>query len=374
MPKLAWPQVAAWRIRRQHLDRRAPAGSILAVAGRLCGLHAQVLSCAELTLWARVEGLERNAVQRALWEERTLVKTWAMRGTLHLLPANEMPLWHAALRDNPRYSRPAIWRRFGMTMDEMERLTEAIAAALNGSVLTREELIKKVGRLTGAAFAKKIAASSWGTILKPAAFGGALCFGPSAGQLVRFTHPKTWLPKAKPHDPGAAYAAITRRYLAAYGPATLHELARWWGGGGVANARQWMATLGDEVSAVEIEGEKRWMLAADLRELRGSDVPRKVNLLPGFDQYVVQASGHAERLLPGVPRNRIYRPQGWISPVLLVNGLMQGVWRHEVKGRRVEVTIEPFGKVPSWARRGVEEEAERLAEFFGGTLDLKIGL
>ena len=81
--RLTWPKAAAWRMGRHHFDKRAPAGRMLAVASRLCGLHAQVMSSAELTLWARVEGLKRQAVQRALWEDRTLVKTWPMRGTLH---------------------------------------------------------------------------------------------------------------------------------------------------------------------------------------------------------------------------------------------------------------------------------------------------
>src|SRR5215469_571062 len=111
MVTLTWPRVAAWRVRRHDLDQRAPARSMLAVASRLCGLHAQVLSCAELTLWARVENLDRQAVQRALWKDRTLVKSWAMRGTLHLLPASELPLWHAALSTSPRYRKPAFWRR-----------------------------------------------------------------------------------------------------------------------------------------------------------------------------------------------------------------------------------------------------------------------
>ncbi len=94
MLKLTWARAAAWRARRHHLHQRAPAGSTLAIASRLCGLHAQVLSAAELCVWARVEGLRPGDVRRALWEERTLVKTWAMRGTLHLLPAAELPMWY----------------------------------------------------------------------------------------------------------------------------------------------------------------------------------------------------------------------------------------------------------------------------------------
>ena len=75
----------AWRLRRHHLHEPAPAAAMLEVAAAICGLHAQLMSSAELTLWARVAGLEPDAVQRALWNDRSLVKTWAMRGTLHLL-------------------------------------------------------------------------------------------------------------------------------------------------------------------------------------------------------------------------------------------------------------------------------------------------
>jgi hypothetical protein len=86
---------------------------------------------------------------------------------------------------------------------------------------------------------------------------------------------------------------------------------------------------------------------------------------------VVGASWHAEHLLPrGDLRGRVYRPQGWISPVLLVNGRMEGTWRHEIKGSRVEVVIEPFAKAPVWVRRAAGQEAERLAAFLGGTLSL----
>src|SRR5437867_2574170 len=160
--------------------------------------------------------------------------------------------------------------------------------------MTREELAQEVARLTGsAALGAKLALGSWGTILKPAAFNGHLCFGPSLGQRVRFTRPDSWLGSAPLLvDPHAAALAVTRRYLAAYGPATYHDLALWWGGGGVSNARQWIASLGDEVSPVDLGGTKGWMLAADARKARDLPRNRSVRLLPGFDQYVVVASRH----------------------------------------------------------------------------------
>jgi Winged helix DNA-binding domain len=374
MLKMTWDQAARWRARRHHLDRRAPAGKLLAVAGRLCGFHAQVLSCAELTAWARVEGLQRGKVQKALWEDRTLVKTWAMRGTLHLLPSAELPMWHAGLSTSRRYVTPVRWQKYaGITLDELDALTVAVGEVLHDRVLTREGLARELARTGSPELAAKVAASSWGMMLKPAAFTGRLCFGPSAGTRVQFTNPRSWLGIASGVEPAAATAEITRRYLAAYGPATARDLSRWWNGGGVGLGREWLAALGDEAVQVDIEGTPAWMLAADARRVRDLDPPRAIRLLPGFDQYVVGASWHVEELLPGAFRGRIFRPQGWISPVLLVDGRMLGVWRHEIKGSRVDVTIEPFIRVPAWVRRGAAEEAERLAEFLGGKVQLSWG-
>jgi hypothetical protein len=257
-----------------------------------------------------------------------------------------------------------------MTLLDLDRVTEAVAEALEGRILTREELAKEVAALTGSGALGKML-SSWGTLLRPAAFTGRLCFGPSVGQRVRFTRPDTWLGAAPvPVDLQTATATVTRRFLSTYGPATYQDLARWWIGSGVGTAREWIAALGDEVTSVEVDGTPAWMLAADARKLRDVDIPRSVRLLPAFDQYVVAASPHADHLVPGGWRQRVYRRQGWISPVLLVNGRMLGTWRHTIKGSRVDVEIRPFVKPPTWVSRAASMEAERLAQFLGGSLQL----
>jgi hypothetical protein len=259
-----------------------------------------------------------------------------------------------------------------VTLKELDQISQAIGEALGDCVLTREDLAEKVGRITGSRkFAKKLASGSWGTILKPAAFAGRLCFGPSKGQLVCFTHPRSWASMSALMDPAAATKAVTRRFLVAYAPATYQDLARFWGGGGVAAARQWLAALSEEVSPVEVDGKQGWMLASDIDEIREASLRQSVSLIPAFDQYVIGASRHAEHLMTGGTRNLIYRPQGWISPVLLVNGFMQGVWRHEIKGNRVEVVLSPFTKPAKWVRAGTEDEAERLAEFLGYKVNLR---
>lgn len=366
---LTWEQVRAWRVRRHHLDERVPAPKMLEVVSRLCGLHAQIVSSAELTLWARVDGLDRDAVRRALWEDRTLVKLWAMRGTLHLLPAAEYPMWQAALSTYDHFRKPAWSKAFGITSAQLDRLHETIAAALEKEPLTRGELATEVaGRARSKALGEKLL-GSWGSPLKPASFQGKLCFAPSRGQLVRFTRPDVWLGTYDQVDPHDAQLAVVRRYLGAYGPAIREDLARWWGPT-PARAGKLLQELGDEIAPVEVDGASALMLASHVREARAAKPTGSVRLLPAFDQYVVGATRGAAALFPGEHAARVYRPQGWISPVLLVDGRMDGVWRHERKGRRLLVEIEPFARVTAKVRRAAEAEAERLVDFLGGDLEV----
>ena len=372
-PALSWDQVAAWRLGRHHLDRRVPAGSALDVVADLAGLHAQVMSSAELTLWARVEGLAPDAVRRALWEDRTLVKSWCMRGTLHLLPADGYPRWQAALSTYAHYLKPAWTRAFGVSIEEIDLLMGAVRQALGGRLLTRKELADEVGAITGqAALAAKLA-DSWGALLKPASFRGHLCFAPNAGQNVRFTRPDTWLGRWQAVEPEQALSAAARAYLAAAGPATREDLARWWAVSPAAGQRM-IAGLGDQASAVEVDGTRAWLLTEHLDQVRTAEPqgpgPGAVRLLPAFDQYVIAATKHAEQLMPGPFADRVYRPQGWLSPILLVRGRMEGIWRHDLKGKRAAVSIEPFTPQPTWVIAAAEAEAERLATWFGATLDL----
>ena len=133
-----------------------------------------------------------------------------------------------------------------------------------------------------------------------------------------------------------------------------------------------LSALGDEVVPVDVEGTAGWMLREHAVEAAAepAEPARVARLLPGFDMWVIGAARDAAALLDPAEKKRVYRNQGWISPVLLVDGRMDGVWRHERKGPRLEVTIEPFGRVPKWARLQAEAEAERLAAFLGGELSV----
>ena len=370
--ELSWESVLAWRVRRQALAERAPAAEWLSVAGRVCGLHAQVQSSAELTLWARVEGLDRGAVADALWSERTLVRTWAMRGTLHLLPAVELARWVGAQGVvKPRYEM-ASWRKaFGMTSAEAVAVLDAIRDCLGGEPLTRDELADAVAARLGSPRLGEAVRGSFGTMPKLAAFRGDVVFAPPAGQKVRFTRPDRWLePGWRPAPPREAMAWVIRRYMSAYGPASRETFARWFGMPSAAQAGKLIAALGDDVAPVSVEGWEGWMLRRDVAEAGASSPSGVVSLLPAFDQYVVAAPREETPVLAAQHKDRVYRRQGWLSPVLLVDGRMAGTWSHERKGGFLGVTLEPFAPAEDVIRAGAEREAQRLAAYFGDELEL----
>jgi hypothetical protein len=111
-------------------------------------------------------------------------------------------------------------------------------------------------------------------------------------------------------------------------------------------------------------------LTDQLDGIRAAGPSRSVRLLPAFDQYVIGSTKHALDLMPGDFRDRVHRTAGWVSPVLAVDGRLEGVWSHERARGRLAVTIEPFVKQPAWVRTAAEAEAERLGTFLGGALDV----
>ena len=369
MVRLTWEAVLAWRTARQGLASRAPAGDLLAVVSRLCGVQGQVASSAELTVWARLEGLERGAVDRLLWEERALVKTWAMRGTLHLLPAAELPRYTAALsRLKPRYHQGAWLRAHGLERAQAEAMLAAIRDVLApGAPLTRDELARAVAARTGHAELAGKLGGGFGDLLKPAAFAGDLCHAPPDGRLVRFTAPRAWLGGFDAPDPVAASAATVRAYLAAYGPASREQFQRWFGMTSPAEAGRWLGELGDELEEVELEGERGWMRAADVAEAGAARPGGVVRLLPAFDQYVVTAPRAADAVMPAAFRGRVYRPQGWLSPVCSPTAASSACGRKSGVGSEFLVEVDAFAAPPPGLRDGVEAEAARLAAFLGGT-------
>ena len=225
MKTLTWDQVAAWRLAQHGL---APRVTFTEAVRRMIGVQAQVMSAAELALWARVDGLRPADVQAALWQERTLVKTWAMRGTLFLFAAEDLPLVVAARNAKASRYWPTYFASYGIFEPEYQALLAAVPQALGDIPMTREQLAVAVANHTGLdQLRTMLTESSWGTAFKPSAFGGDLCFGPTQGRNVAFVRPSAWLGEWREIDPSAALREVVRRYLSVYGPAAPQGFSRW---------------------------------------------------------------------------------------------------------------------------------------------------
>lgn len=166
---------------------------MLQVVGRLCGVQAQVLAAAALAVRVRQQGWPADSVARAL-EERRLMRTWAMRGTLHLLTPEEAGAYLSLVGAARSWEKGSWQRAFGVAPEEMVALVEAIGQVLDGQVLSRDELVAGVGEVLGRPELEAQLRSSWGTVLKPVAWQGGLCHASSHGNRVTFARPDQWLP------------------------------------------------------------------------------------------------------------------------------------------------------------------------------------
>jgi hypothetical protein len=373
---LTWPQVSAFRLKAQYLSKRAPKRNWERVVSALGAAHGQLMSAAELSICARADGVTPEDVRAALWEERRLVKTWGMRGTLHLFTREDLPLFVAAGSFRTKYNERGSWLKyFEMTLKDLHAVVDGVRDALaGGKALTREELAGEVARITGSPSVGEKLRSGWGSLLKPAAFKGYLCFGPSKGQNVTFVNPEKWLGEPVYHDmhPDEAMDEVLRRFMLSYGPATREEFARWFGMQ-PPDARPSWERLADELVPVEVEGAKMFALKGTVEKMREGD-GTVVRLLPHFDPYTIAVSPRMDDLLPrpGL-KPRVSRKSAWFTPIVLVDGRIDGVWEHKKGSKTTTVTVEMWRKPTAEVKKGIEAEAERLGELLAGPADVTYG-
>ena len=369
-------RVHAWRIKRQLLGR-SKAASPVEVARTLVGVQAQVTSSAALAIALRSKASRgtapaTDATTTAL-KDRRLVRSWAMRGTLHLFAAEDVPTIAAALGGKDNWRRPAWLRWFGVSERQMDALIDAIGDVLDdGRPRTRAELAEEIGSRLGAKQGKLLL-GSWGSALKVASDRHYLVQSAEDAAGTRFVRASRWLEAWRDETEEEALTKLVRRYLAAYGPATFKEVLRWWGVTVVKTMKPIFAALGETLTEVEVDGARAYARTADLDEIE-STRPKKgaVQLIGGFDPLIVGA-GLREQLLPPAHLKRVSRTAGWISPVVLVDGRAAGVWDSKRTARVIEITVEPFGDLPARVRGGIAEAAARVAKVQGAGAEVRYG-
>jgi hypothetical protein len=360
---------ASFRLRRHHLLDEPPADAVT-IARDMCGVQAQVMGPARLQLWTRNHALTRAEIENALWKSRTLVKTSLMRQTLHLIPTDEFAIYIAALRPSRFAQAMRVMDRCGITRDESEALIPLIMQTLSAGPLSRPAIAAAI-RPKASKRVRFWMENSWSLVRLPVA-EGLICYGRGEGNAIVFIRVDHWLPKLKLKLMSAteAQCALLRKYLRAYGPATLTDFSHW-AGIPMQEVRPLRALL--EAELAEIPGEKKncLLLREDVAVLNSSPgVQGSIRLLPNFDSYLL-AHRDKDHLLSAKHYKRVYRNQGWISPVILIDGSVAGVWSYKPQGKRLSVEIEPFGKLAKAERAGIEREAESLAGFFESNLEIR---
>jgi len=373
---LSWGGVTARRMARHALAEPAADLGPAGIAGVLCGAHAQVLSAAELSIGRRIAGATRADVRRALWQDRTLVKTFGPRGTIHLLPTADLPNWTGALSALPP-SAPTHPEGVRFTPGQAEEVIAAIGDALAGAELTIDELTEAIADRAGPWAVERTMEAfqdkwpRWRQLTSTAAHRGMLCFGPDRGRKVTYTNPHRWLPGFRPADGDVALRQLVLNYLHAYGPATPQHFARWLGIP-PRYAAGLFGQLAGELERVELDGQPAWTAAGDTgtppRPHRG------IRLLPYFDAYLV-AGQPRERLYPGAAATRALTPSGQAGnyPVLLVDGVAGGVWHQRRSGHKLAITVEPLRELTAAQRRQLDDEAGLVGRVMEATATLTVG-
>ncbi len=360
-------QISAFRLTRHHfLDQHQTA--LTTVCQDVCGTQAQVMAAARMALWARMHELTGAEIHSALWEKRTLVRTSCMRQTLHLIPASDFSIYIPALRRSRGEALFRIMSKFGITRREADAMNEAVVEALRGGPMTLRDLTEHIKPKAGKRV-RKWMARFW-SVVRPAIVEGLVCYGPDRGQEATFVRVDQWLPGQREVSEEEAKQVLLRRYLGAFGPATLRDFSKW-AGMPIREATAVWESLDEELVEISVEKNKGSVLRNDFRQLRNSELRAPVlRLLPSFDPYVL---GHVEKdhLVDDRHYKRVYRDQWWISPVVLLNGRIIGTWSYPRRGKRMSLEVRLFEKGSKMIRARIEEEAASLGRFLETSWEVK---
>ncbi len=357
--RLTEDQVRRLRLRGQGITPPLPGAAAGEAARRVCGLQAQDMFAATLGVRVRSRGATLAGVEKARFEERGVVWTWAMRGTLHLLAAEDLD-WLLPLV-GPVLVAAGRRRRLQLGLDEETygRGLHAVRRHLaSHGPATREELsplMSAAGVPAGYPAERHL--------LYRATIEGLLCMGPNRGSKATFALIADWLGRPlAPVTQEEALARLAARYLAAYGPAAPADLAAWSGLPVAVVRAAWEAAGG--LAEVTVGGRPAWLPRERLAELEEPPPdPPDVRLLPAFETYLL---GYRDRSLVIDPAatGRVFIG-GMIRPVLLVDGRVAGIWKPNRKGRRVDISVEPFGGLPPGAEAGIAAETADIHRFLG---------
>ncbi|WP_213455761.1 winged helix DNA-binding domain-containing protein [Rhizomonospora bruguierae] len=349
MPTLSLRRLNRATLARQSLLERSPAGIVLAVDA-LGGLQAQEARPPFLGLWTRSARFAEADLHRAL-HERALVRVTYLRGTLHITTAEQ----YLALRSTLRPVLESAVRVLGSRAAtlEMDRVLPVARDLLAGQPRTFNELRP----LLVAAFPE----------VDERALGYAvrthlpLVMVPTQDRwafpsVARFALADEWLGAEPAPDPEPA--ALVRRYLAAFGPATAADAQEW---SGLRGLRQVLASMRDDLRVLRDDRGRELFDLPDA-PLPDEDTPAPPRFLPEFDNLVLAHADRA-RVVPDAHRPLVVTKNLRVRATYLWDGFVHGTWRVDRKRGIATLRLSPYEPLPPGAADALAEEADALLRF-----------
>jgi hypothetical protein len=342
-------------LRAQLLDPPHAARTALEVVARVVGLQAQDALSARLGIRSRTTGLTVADVERERLEDRSFVRAWAMRYTIHLVPSNDFP-WIRDLVAPPHVaaSRTRMAQE-GLSPEDAERARRVIRKLLDGGPVTRAEMREEIARKGIAARGRQ----AWVHLLGLMTYEGEIVTGPYVGKQETMVLLKDWLPGKTPRPPKDPAAELARRYLLGQGPATIDDF-RWWSSLRAADARAGFAAIGDEL--IE-ESPGLWRHRS---QRKSAAATKTVHLLPSFDHYYL---GYRDRshVVTSAGAARMSRG-GFFFNFVASDGGAVALWKLVRRKDGYEVVLEPFARLP--ARAAIEREVADVGRFLEADVSL----
>ena len=321
----------------------------------LVAMQAQDYYAALWAVGARMRDGSEADVERAI-ADGTLVRTWPMRGTLHLVAAEdarwllELLAPRAIARDTAR-----IERDFGLDAAALKQCRRAVSRVLrDGKPMRRDDLYAALDA-AGIAGAQQRGVHITGRLAQE----GLICGGPRDGRQPTFVLLDAWAPRAarKPRDVSLAELAL--RYFASRGPATAQDFA-WWSGLTVKDAQAGIALAGAGLAQDTIDGKTHWHASAPEKE----KATASVHLLPAFDEYLVGYRDRSAALDPAHGR-AVIAVNGLVGASIVVDGRIAGLWKRTLGKASVLLALQPFRPLPKSRLPALRATAKRYGAFLG---------
>jgi len=347
------PDIAARRLRNQRIAGAGfeHPGAVVAWMG---AVQAQDYLGALWALGLRTETAREEAVERAI-ADRTIIRTWPMRGTLHFVAPADVRWMLALLTPRVIAGQRSRHRQLGLDQAVFDRSRDLLTRALEGGrQLTRDALYETLE-------AKGISTAGQRGIhiLQRLAQEGLLCFASRQGKQQAFALLEEWVPAAKEPAREEALAELAARYFKSHGPATVQDFT-WWSGLTVADAKLGIELAGPRLERETIDGLTYWHGGEPAAAV---PIPSAL-LLPPFDEYTVAYKDRSAVLDPAHGRGLI-SSNGIFYPAIVLDGRVAGTWKRIFKKESVVITLSPFAPLKKKERQALAEAAERYGAFLG---------